>query len=59
MDDIEEPKQLKTGRKINLSFHTRPDIAFAVSIASEFMHDPYEEHLEVVYWIRTSKGTVF
>ena len=31
--------------------HTRPDIAFAVSIVSQFMHSPYEVHLEAVYRI--------
>ena len=31
--------------------HTRPDIAFVVSIVSRFMHHPREEHLETVYII--------
>ncbi|RVX19263.1 Retrovirus-related Pol polyprotein from transposon RE1 [Vitis vinifera] len=31
--------------------HTRPDIAFAVSIVSQFMHSPYEVHFEAVYRI--------
>ena len=38
------------GKLIYLS-HTRPDIAFAVSIVRRFMHHPREEHLEVVYRI--------
>ncbi|KAH9679732.1 hypothetical protein KPL71_026249 [Citrus sinensis] len=38
------------GKLIYLS-HTRPDIAFAVSIVSRFMHNPREEHLEAVYKI--------
>ena len=29
--------------------HTRPDIAFAVSMISQFMHSPKEKHLEAVY----------
>ena len=40
--------QILVGRLIYLS-HTRPDIAFAVSMVSQFMHSLYEEHLEAVY----------
>lgn len=29
--------------------HTRPDIAFAVSVVSRFMHNPKEMHLKAVY----------
>ncbi|XP_058774342.1 uncharacterized mitochondrial protein AtMg00810-like [Vicia villosa] len=37
--------------------HTQPDIAFSVSIVSQFMTSPYEEHLESVYKIlRYLKG---
>lgn len=42
--------QKLVGKLIYLS-HTRPDIAFAVSIVSQFMHSPYEVHLEAVYRI--------
>ena len=38
------------GKLIYLS-HTRPDIVFAVSIVNQFMHSPYEVHLEAVYRI--------
>ena len=38
------------GKLIYLS-HTRPDISFAVSLVSQFMHAPYQEHLEAVYKI--------
>ena len=38
------------GRLIYLA-HTRLDIAFAVSLVSQFMHCPYEEHLEATYRI--------
>ena len=36
------------GRLIYLSY-TRPDITFIVSMVSQFMHSPYEEHLEALY----------
>ncbi|KAK2993136.1 hypothetical protein RJ640_006823 [Escallonia rubra] len=42
--------QKLVGKLIYLS-HTRPDIAFAVSLVSQFMHSPHEEHLEAVYRI--------
>ncbi|RVW88523.1 Retrovirus-related Pol polyprotein from transposon TNT 1-94 [Vitis vinifera] len=42
--------QRLVGRLIYLS-HTRPDIGFAVSAVSQFMHNPTEEHMEAVYRI--------
>lgn len=39
--------QRLVGKLIYLA-HTRPDIAFAVSMVSQFMHAPYEEHLDAV-----------
>ncbi|RVW25708.1 Retrovirus-related Pol polyprotein from transposon TNT 1-94 [Vitis vinifera] len=42
--------QWLVGRLIYLS-HTRPDIGFAVSAVSQFMHSPTEEHMEAVYRI--------
>ena len=42
--------QRLVGKLIYLS-HTRPDIAFAVSIVSQHMHSPREAHLEAVYKI--------
>ena len=42
--------QRLVGKLIYIS-HTRLDIAFAVSVVSQFMQDPYEEHLEAVYYI--------
>lgn len=42
--------QRLVGKLIYLA-HTRPDIAFSVSVVSQFMHSPYEEHLEAVYRI--------
>lgn len=45
------------GRLIYLS-HTRPDIAFAVSLVSQFMHAPGQEHFETIYRIlRYLKGS--
>lgn len=42
--------QKLVGKLIYLS-HTRPDIAFAVSLVSQFMHSPRKEHLEATYRI--------
>jgi hypothetical protein len=37
--------------------HTRPDIAFAVSVVSQFMHNPKTHHMDaVVRIIRYLKG---
>ena len=49
--------QRLVGRLIYLS-HTRPDIAFAVSVASQSMHDPRQKHMDGVFKIlRNLKGT--
>ena len=42
--------QRLVGRLIYLS-HTRPDIAFAVSVVSQFMHVPRVNHMEAVFRI--------
>ena len=42
--------QRLVGKLIYLS-HTRPDIGFSVSAVSQFMNNPNEEHMEVVYRI--------
>ena len=70
-DDIEEEKEDKeqeepvdkeryqrlVGKLIYLS-HTRPDIAFAVSVASQYMSDPRKVHMDAAYRIlRYLKGT--
>ena len=44
------PYQKLMGKLIYLS-HTQPYIAFFVSLVSQFMHSPYEKHLEAVYRI--------
>ncbi|RVW86979.1 hypothetical protein CK203_043479 [Vitis vinifera] len=50
--------QCLIGRLIYLS-HTRLDIAFAVSMVSQFMHSPRHEHFNVVYrTLRYLKGTL-
>ena len=51
-----ERYQRLVGRLIYLS-HTRPDIAFAVSVVSQFMHDPRSRHMDaVIKIIRYLKG---
>lgn len=42
--------QRLVGKLIYLT-HTRPDISFAVSIVSQFLSNPSEDHLEAVYRI--------
>ena len=45
-----ERYQRLVGRLIYLS-HTRPDIAYTVSLVSQFMHDPRELHMQAVFRI--------
>ena len=51
--------QRLVGKLIYLS-HTRPNIAFAVSLVSQFMHSPMEEHEEAVFrilrYLKSSPG---
>jgi hypothetical protein len=52
-----ERYQRLVGRLIYL-FHTRPDIAYVVSVVSRYMHDSRTRHMEVIYQIlRYLKGT--
>ena len=49
--------QRLVGKLIYLA-HTRPDIAFAINLVSQFMHSPTKEHLEAAYRIlRYLKGS--
>ena len=51
-----ERYQRLVGRLIYLT-HTRPDISFAVSVVSRYMHDPRKDHMDAVYHIlRYLKG---
>ena len=51
--------QWLVGKLIYLS-HTWSDLAFAVSMVSQFMHSPHEEHLHAVYkilrWLKQTLG---
>jgi hypothetical protein len=52
-----ESYQRLVGRLIYL-YHIRPDITYAVSVVSRYMHDPRSGHLDVVYRIlRYSKSS--
>ncbi|KAJ0589411.1 putative RNA-directed DNA polymerase [Helianthus annuus] len=52
-----ERYQRLVGKLIYLS-HTRPDIAYAVGVVSQFMHQPQVAHMEAVWRIiRYLKGT--
>ena len=52
-----EKYQRLVGKLLYLS-HTRPDIAYAVGIVSQFMHQPQEEHMNAALRIvRYLKGT--
>ncbi|CAL8999384.1 unnamed protein product [Prunus brigantina] len=59
-----ERYQRSVGRLIYLS-HTRPDIAYAVSVVSQFMHSPSEDHMNAVLRIlrylksAPGKGLIF
>ncbi|XP_020268393.1 uncharacterized protein LOC109843843 [Asparagus officinalis] len=56
--------QRLVGRLIYLS-HTRPDISFAVSVVSRYMHDPRKGHMDAVFQIlrylksAPGKGLIF
>ena len=56
MEDQDQYRRL-VGKLIYLS-HTRPDIAYVVSVMSKFMHRPHVQHMEAVMrLLRYLKGT--
>ena len=54
-----ERYQCLVGKLIYLA-HTRPDTAYAVSVVSQFMHDPREVNMEAVFrvpkYLKSSSG---
>jgi len=54
-----ERYQRLVGRLMYLA-HTRPDLAYALSVISQFMHSPSEEHMNVVIrilrYLKSSPG---
>ena len=54
-----ERYQRLVGKLIYLS-HTRPDIAYAVSLVSQFMHNPSEDHMgaviRILQYLKSSPG---
>ncbi|XP_057720233.1 uncharacterized mitochondrial protein AtMg00810-like [Arachis stenosperma] len=64
-NDEESPKVEKTQyqrlvEKLIYLSHTRPDIAYAVNVVSQFMHDPREGHLQavnrIIQYLKASPG---
>ncbi|GAV77818.1 LOW QUALITY PROTEIN: hypothetical protein CFOL_v3_21288 [Cephalotus follicularis] len=49
-DPVDKERYLRLVKRLYLS-HTRPDIAYAVGVVSQFMHDPHDSHLDAVYRI--------
>lgn len=47
--------QRLVGKLIYLA-HTRPNIAFALSVVNQFMHSPKEKHLEINKILRYLKN---
>lgn len=47
--DIEKNQRLV--ERLIYHSHIRPDITYAVSMVSQYMHDPYETLLHAILWI--------
>ena len=48
---VDKGRYQRLARKLIYLSHTRPDISFSVSVASQFMNNPTERHMEEVYQI--------
>ncbi|XP_070005737.1 uncharacterized mitochondrial protein AtMg00810-like [Nicotiana sylvestris] len=59
-DPIDKGQYQRLVGKLIYLLHTRPDIAFAVSLVSQFMYSPKKEHQKVVYrilrYLKSSPG---
>ena len=59
MDTIDKGRYQWLVGKLSYFSHIRPNIAFVVSIVSQYMHSLYEAHMNVVYKIlQYLKGTL-
>jgi hypothetical protein len=45
---VDRERYQRLVRRLIYLSHTRPDIAFAVSVVSQFMHDPRSRHMDAV-----------
>ena len=48
---VDEKMYQRLVRKLIYLTHTRPDIAHAVNVINQFMHDPREIHLQATYQV--------
>ena len=56
---VDRESYQKLVEKLIYLSHTTPNIAYAVGVVSQFMHNPKENHLRVVYRIlQYLKGTL-
>ncbi|XP_072080996.1 secreted RxLR effector protein 161-like [Arachis hypogaea] len=62
---VEKTQYQRLVKKLIYLSHTKPDIAYAVSVVSQFMHDPRERHLQavnkIIQYLKASpeKGLLF
>lgn len=60
-NSVNQSQYQRLVKKLIYLSHTRPDIAFVVSLVSQFMQSPKEEHQEAVYrilrYLKSSPGT--